>query len=236
MKWGGGRCLLRQHGEVKGFSPSRSVIRAESLTRNTEPHPHPRWKLRRGATDRGVTGMGHRPRGPSSQRGSPLPLEPDCPEDSSGFLSGQSSPPAARWASSARPGDEVPWGGPRRASDPVLPADTCYVLSFAVIMLNTSLHNPNVKDKPTVERFIAMNRGINDGGDLPEELLRVSGILPLGEEFTWILLFFWCQESNSRLWACQAGTVPLSCIPSPRIRLEQYCFVGKEKGVECLLS
>ncbi|KFV49092.1 Cytohesin-1, partial [Gavia stellata] len=34
------------------------------------------------------------------------------------------------------------------------------------------LHNPNVKDKPTAERFIAMNRGINDGGDLPEELLR----------------------------------------------------------------
>lgn len=54
------------------------------------------------------------------------------------------------------------------------PSDTCYVLSFAIIMLNTSLHNPNVKDKPTVERFIAMNRGINDGGDLPEELLRVS--------------------------------------------------------------
>ncbi|KAJ3600907.1 hypothetical protein NHX12_031880, partial [Muraenolepis orangiensis] len=26
--------------------------------------------------------------------------------------------------------------------------DTCYVLSFAVIMLNTSLHNPNVRDKP----------------------------------------------------------------------------------------
>ncbi|XP_035261595.1 cytohesin-1-like isoform X2 [Anguilla anguilla] len=50
--------------------------------------------------------------------------------------------------------------------------DTCYVLSFAVIMLNTSLHNPNVKDKPSVERFIAMNHGINDGGDLPKELLR----------------------------------------------------------------
>uniref|UniRef100_A0A8C6T7G0 Cytohesin 1a n=1 Tax=Neogobius melanostomus TaxID=47308 RepID=A0A8C6T7G0_9GOBI len=41
--------------------------------------------------------------------------------------------------------------------------DTCYILSFAIIMLNTSLHNPNVKDKPTVERFISMNRGINDG-------------------------------------------------------------------------
>uniref|UniRef100_A0A8C4YYA4 Cytohesin 1a n=1 Tax=Gadus morhua TaxID=8049 RepID=A0A8C4YYA4_GADMO len=36
--------------------------------------------------------------------------------------------------------------------------DTCYILSFAIIMLNTSLHNPNVKDKPAVERFISMNR------------------------------------------------------------------------------
>ncbi|CDQ63951.1 unnamed protein product [Oncorhynchus mykiss] len=51
-------------------------------------------------------------------------------------------------------------------------SDTCYVLSFAVIMLNTSLHNPNVKDKPSHQRFSAMNRGINDGGDLPEDLLR----------------------------------------------------------------
>lgn len=50
-------------------------------------------------------------------------------------------------------------------------SDTCYVLSFAVIMLNTSLHNPSVKDKPTVDQFVSMNRGINDGGDLPRELL-----------------------------------------------------------------
>ncbi|KAG8230896.1 hypothetical protein J437_LFUL002927 [Ladona fulva] len=49
--------------------------------------------------------------------------------------------------------------------------DTCYVLSFAIIMLNTSLHNPSVKEKPTVEQFITMNRGINNGGDLPRELL-----------------------------------------------------------------
>lgn len=58
-------------------------------------------------------------------------------------------------------------------------ADTCYVLSFAIIMLNTSLHNPSVKDKPSVERFISMNRGINDGGDLPPELLTVSHLLRL---------------------------------------------------------
>lgn len=37
--------------------------------------------------------------------------------------------------------------------------DCCYVLSFAIIMLNTSLHNPSVKEKPTVEQFISMNRG-----------------------------------------------------------------------------
>ncbi|XP_028671071.1 cytohesin-4-like isoform X2 [Erpetoichthys calabaricus] len=49
--------------------------------------------------------------------------------------------------------------------------DTCYVLSFSIIMLNTSLHNPNVKDKPSLERFVAMNRGINNGGDLPQGLL-----------------------------------------------------------------
>lgn len=53
-------------------------------------------------------------------------------------------------------------------------SDTCYVLSFAIIMLNTSLHNPSVKEKPTVEQFISMNRGINNGGDLPRELLVVS--------------------------------------------------------------
>uniref|UniRef100_UPI003AAB30B3 cytohesin-1-like isoform X2 n=1 Tax=Centroberyx gerrardi TaxID=166262 RepID=UPI003AAB30B3 len=49
--------------------------------------------------------------------------------------------------------------------------DTCYILSFAIIMLNTSLHNPNVKDKPSLQRFFSMNRGINNGKDLPTELL-----------------------------------------------------------------
>lgn len=50
--------------------------------------------------------------------------------------------------------------------------DACYILSFSVIMLNTSLHNPNVKDKPTVEKFISINRGINDGKDFPADMLR----------------------------------------------------------------
>eukprot|EP00051_Salpingoeca_urceolata_P015558 m.202167 g.202167 ORF g.202167 m.202167 type:complete len:390 (-) comp18435_c2_seq1:117-1286(-) len=49
--------------------------------------------------------------------------------------------------------------------------DTCYVLAFSVIMLNTSLHNPACKTKPTLESFISMNRGIDNGADLPKELL-----------------------------------------------------------------
>ena len=52
--------------------------------------------------------------------------------------------------------------------------DTAYVLSYAIIMLHTSLHNPSVKDKPTVERFISMNRGINNGSNLPKDFLAVS--------------------------------------------------------------
>lgn len=59
-----------------------------------------------------------------------------------------------------------------------VPTDTCYVLSFSIIMLNTSLHNPNVRDRPPFERFVSMNRGINDGSDLPEEQLRVRGVWP----------------------------------------------------------
>ena len=49
--------------------------------------------------------------------------------------------------------------------------DTCFVLSFAVIMLNTSLHNPSVREKPSLEKFISLNRSINNGKDLPHELL-----------------------------------------------------------------
>lgn len=48
------------------------------------------------------------------------------------------------------------------------------MLSFAVIILNTSLHNPSVKEKPTLDKFVAMNRGINDGKDLARDILEVN--------------------------------------------------------------
>ena len=50
-------------------------------------------------------------------------------------------------------------------------ADTAYILAYAIIMLNTDLHNVQVKKKMTKPDFIKMNRGINDNKDLPPEYL-----------------------------------------------------------------
>ena len=50
-------------------------------------------------------------------------------------------------------------------------SDACYVIAFSVILLNTSLHNPNVREKPTEERFVRMSSGIDQGKDLPNELI-----------------------------------------------------------------
>lgn len=49
--------------------------------------------------------------------------------------------------------------------------DTCYILSFSIIMLNTALHNPNVKPKITIEQFIKQNKGIDSGKDLAPDVL-----------------------------------------------------------------
>lgn len=50
-------------------------------------------------------------------------------------------------------------------------ADTAYVLAYSVIMLNTDQHNAQVKKKMSKPDFIKNNRGINEGKDLPAEML-----------------------------------------------------------------
>jgi len=50
-------------------------------------------------------------------------------------------------------------------------ADTAYVLAYSLIMLNVDAHNDQVVHKMTVAQFISNNRGIDDGEDLPRELL-----------------------------------------------------------------
>lgn len=52
-------------------------------------------------------------------------------------------------------------------------ADVAFILAFSIIMLNTDLHNPAIKEdrRMTKEGFIRNNRGICDGQDLPSEFL-----------------------------------------------------------------
>mmetsp|Transcript_86464 Transcript_86464/g.222718 ORF Transcript_86464/g.222718 Transcript_86464/m.222718 type:complete len:1855 (+) Transcript_86464:120-5684(+) len=50
-------------------------------------------------------------------------------------------------------------------------ADCAFVLSFSLIMLQTDLHNPGVKNKMTKDEFVRNNRGINNNEDLPRQYL-----------------------------------------------------------------
>ncbi|KAI4965898.1 hypothetical protein ZWY2020_047889 [Hordeum vulgare] len=45
--------------------------------------------------------------------------------------------------------------------------DAAFILCYSVIMLNTDLHNPQVKKKMSEDDFIRNNRAINSGKDLP---------------------------------------------------------------------
>ncbi|CAM9597433.1 unnamed protein product, partial [Discosporangium mesarthrocarpum] len=51
--------------------------------------------------------------------------------------------------------------------------DTPYILAFSLMMLNTDMYNRNLKesDKMTKSQFISNNRSIDQGNDLPRELL-----------------------------------------------------------------
>jgi hypothetical protein len=86
-------------------------------------------------------------------------LDPPCTNEPSS-RSGTLDPPAAMEEE-----DDI--------SFPFRSADAAFILSFSTIMLNTDLHNPNMKDEKrmTLEQFIRNNRGINDGVDLPVEFL-----------------------------------------------------------------
>lgn len=48
-------------------------------------------------------------------------------------------------------------------------ADTAYVLAYAVIMLNTDLHSPQIKKRMTLEEFIDLTAGVNEPKDLTRD-------------------------------------------------------------------
>lgn len=53
-------------------------------------------------------------------------------------------------------------------------ATAAYTLSYALIMLQTSLHNPSVqeKDRMKISDFTHLIKKINDGEDLEAELIK----------------------------------------------------------------
>ena len=52
--------------------------------------------------------------------------------------------------------------------------DTLDVLAYAIILLNTSIHNPNVKpnEKMKFEQFLKMTKGIDNGFDIDKDYLQ----------------------------------------------------------------
>lgn len=50
-------------------------------------------------------------------------------------------------------------------------AESAYVLSYSVIMLNTDLHSAQIKNKMPLEQFIRNNEGIDDNKDIPRQYL-----------------------------------------------------------------
>ncbi|KAI0035768.1 Sec7-like domain is implicated in guanine nucleotide exchange function [Vararia minispora EC-137] len=77
--------------------------------------------------------------------------------------------------------------------------DAVHVLSYSVILLNTDLHNPQIRKRMTIEDYTRNLRGVNDGVDFTPEFLQAvyesirkrEIVLPeehtgqLGFEFAW---------------------------------------------------
>ncbi len=71
------------------------------------------------------------------------------------------------------------WSGPRSLRTRLRFQEACYVVSFAIIMLNTNLHNASVKDKQSIDNFVKMCRDTAKS-DLNEQMLRVRCLRVLG--------------------------------------------------------
>lgn len=50
-------------------------------------------------------------------------------------------------------------------------ADTAFILSFSICMLNTDAHSAHIKDKMTAEGFVRNNKGIDEGHDVDPAIL-----------------------------------------------------------------
>jgi len=53
------------------------------------------------------------------------------------------------------------------AQGPIANPTAAFILSYSIIMLNTDAHNKGVKKKMTLEEFVRINRGMNEGANFP---------------------------------------------------------------------
>jgi len=95
-------------------------------------------------------------------------------------------------------------------------AESCYVVSFAVIMLNTSLHNPSVKDKQTCDQFLKMCKETAKCEQLADAMLKECYVsikkepfkIPVDDGNDFMLTFFnpiregwlWKQGGRYKTW------------------------------------
>ena len=63
------------------------------------------------------------------------------------------------------------WSNKDKICLPFADKDAVYVFAYSLIMLTTNLHNPNIKDKMTLQQFLVSNNGINNGDNLPGDFL-----------------------------------------------------------------
>lgn len=68
-----------------------------------------------------------------------------------------------------------PEGRDWQRRSPFKSSDSVFVLSYAIIMLTTNLHNPSVpiKEKMTKAQFISQNREVNEGDNFPGDFLSI---------------------------------------------------------------
>jgi len=92
--------------------------------------------------------------------------------------------------------------------------DATYVLSYSVIMLNTDLHNPQVRKRMDLQAYSRNLRGVNENKDFdPEYLVRHSFLLFLLSIFApsdsrWTLCVASDLRVNQEARDCTTGGTP----------------------------
>lgn len=122
--------------------------------------------------------------------------------------------------------------------------DAVYVLAFSIIMLNTDLHNPQVRKRMTFEDYTRNLRGVNDGTDFSPEFIRniyesirkQEIVMPeehtgqLGFEYAWKELLMRSRQSGDFL-ICNAADFDVEMFKSSwrsTVSAIAYAFINFE--------